>query len=120
MTAASDFLALHRGQGFVLPNAWDPGSARLLEQVEQFRTCGRNDSEIAQVGPRKVRAHAQPLNKLDAQAVVRGRVISAAHDSKKRRTCRDRWTRHRRFHKCLYTRSMRTFKKCVEQEMHGS
>jgi 2-methylisocitrate lyase-like PEP mutase family enzyme len=33
VTAASDFLALHRGQGFVLPNAWDPGSARLLEQV---------------------------------------------------------------------------------------
>ncbi len=33
MTAASDFLALHKGQGFVLPNAWDPGSARLLEQV---------------------------------------------------------------------------------------
>jgi len=29
----ADFLALHRGQGFVLPNAWDPGSARLLEQV---------------------------------------------------------------------------------------
>ena len=33
MTAVSDFLALHQGQGFVLPNAWDPGSARLLEQV---------------------------------------------------------------------------------------
>ena len=33
MTAASDFLALHHGQGFVLPNAWDPGSARILEQV---------------------------------------------------------------------------------------
>lgn len=33
MTAASDFLALHHGPGFVLPNAWDPGSARILEQV---------------------------------------------------------------------------------------
>jgi 2-methylisocitrate lyase-like PEP mutase family enzyme len=33
VTAVSDFLALHNGQGFVLPNAWDPGSARLLEQV---------------------------------------------------------------------------------------
>lgn len=33
MTAAADFLALHHGQGFVLPNAWDAGSARLLEQV---------------------------------------------------------------------------------------
>lgn len=32
MTAA-DFLALHRGPGFVLPNAWDAGSARILEQV---------------------------------------------------------------------------------------
>lgn len=33
MTAVSDFLALHHGPGFVLPNAWDPGSARILEQV---------------------------------------------------------------------------------------
>jgi 2-methylisocitrate lyase-like PEP mutase family enzyme len=30
---AADFLALHRGPGFVLPNAWDAGSARILEQV---------------------------------------------------------------------------------------
>ena len=31
---ASAFLALHRpGAGFVLPNAWDGGSARILEQV---------------------------------------------------------------------------------------
>ena len=33
MTTASDFLALHHGPGFVLPNAWDAGSARILEQV---------------------------------------------------------------------------------------
>ncbi|MCX6396538.1 MAG: isocitrate lyase/phosphoenolpyruvate mutase family protein [Propionibacteriales bacterium] len=39
MTAESDqlasgFLALHqRGAGFVLPNVWDAGSARILEQV---------------------------------------------------------------------------------------
>lgn len=33
MTAVSEFLALHHGPGFVLPNAWDPGSARTLEQV---------------------------------------------------------------------------------------
>lgn len=32
MTAA-DFLALHGGPGFVLPNAWDAGSARILEQL---------------------------------------------------------------------------------------
>lgn len=31
---AAAFLALHRpGAGFILPNAWDGGSARLLEQV---------------------------------------------------------------------------------------
>lgn len=31
---ASDFLALHRpGAGFILPNAWDGGSARILEQA---------------------------------------------------------------------------------------
>ena len=30
---AAALLALHHGQGFVLPNAWDPGSARILEQV---------------------------------------------------------------------------------------
>jgi 2-methylisocitrate lyase-like PEP mutase family enzyme len=30
---AAAFLALHAGRGFVLPNAWDPGSARILEQV---------------------------------------------------------------------------------------
>jgi 2-methylisocitrate lyase-like PEP mutase family enzyme len=33
MTAAEEFLALHHGTGFVLPNAWDAGSARILEQV---------------------------------------------------------------------------------------
>src|SRR4051812_46020452 len=31
---AADFLALHRpGAGFILPNAWDAGSAVILEQV---------------------------------------------------------------------------------------
>jgi 2-methylisocitrate lyase-like PEP mutase family enzyme len=30
---AATLLALHRGAGFVLPNAWDAGSARILEQV---------------------------------------------------------------------------------------
>jgi 2-methylisocitrate lyase-like PEP mutase family enzyme len=30
---AADFLALHAGNGFVLPNAWDAGSARILEQI---------------------------------------------------------------------------------------
>jgi len=30
---AAILLALHEGPGFVLPNAWDAGSARILEQV---------------------------------------------------------------------------------------
>src|SRR3712207_5576653 len=30
---AAAFLALHKGSGFVLPNAWDAGSARILEQI---------------------------------------------------------------------------------------
>ena len=30
---AAEFLALHAGPGFVIPNAWDAGSARILEQV---------------------------------------------------------------------------------------
>jgi len=30
---AASLLALHAGTGFVLPNAWDAGSARILEQV---------------------------------------------------------------------------------------
>ena len=30
---AAALLALHTGSGFVLPNAWDAGSARVLEQV---------------------------------------------------------------------------------------
>lgn len=30
---AAALLALHRGDGFVLPNAWDAGSARILEQA---------------------------------------------------------------------------------------
>ena len=30
---AAEFLALHSGHGFVLPNAWDAGSARILEQA---------------------------------------------------------------------------------------
>lgn len=30
---ASTLLGLHSGPGFVLPNAWDAGSARILEQV---------------------------------------------------------------------------------------
>src|SRR4051812_46811904 len=31
--AAAAFLALHTGPGFVIPNAWDAGSARILGRV---------------------------------------------------------------------------------------
>ncbi len=31
--SAAEFLALHAGPGFVIPNAWDAGSARILEQA---------------------------------------------------------------------------------------
>jgi 2-methylisocitrate lyase-like PEP mutase family enzyme len=30
---AGEFLSMHAGAGFMLPNAWDAGSARILEQV---------------------------------------------------------------------------------------
>lgn len=30
---AATLIDLHAGPGFILPNAWDPGSARILEQV---------------------------------------------------------------------------------------
>lgn len=30
---AAALRALHAGPGFVLPNAWDPGSARVLERL---------------------------------------------------------------------------------------
>ena len=33
MTGQPPSFALHTGPGFVLPNAWDAGSARILEQV---------------------------------------------------------------------------------------
>ncbi|MDR2998763.1 MAG: isocitrate lyase/phosphoenolpyruvate mutase family protein [Microbacterium sp.] len=33
LARAAAFLELHHGAGFVLPNAWDAGSARILEQV---------------------------------------------------------------------------------------
>lgn len=46
VTAAADFLALHHGQGFVLPNAWDPGSARILEQVG-FQALATTSAGIA-------------------------------------------------------------------------
>src|SRR5690349_13011350 len=30
---AAELLALHAGPGFVIPNAWDAGTARILEHV---------------------------------------------------------------------------------------
>ncbi len=39
-------LAMHAGPGFVLPNAWDAGSARILEQVG-FRAIATTSAGIA-------------------------------------------------------------------------
>lgn len=43
---AAALLALHAGPGFVLPNAWDAGSARILEQVG-FPAIGTTSAGIA-------------------------------------------------------------------------
>jgi len=43
---AAALLALHAGPGFVLPNAWDAGSARILEQVG-FPTIATTSAGIA-------------------------------------------------------------------------
>jgi 2-methylisocitrate lyase-like PEP mutase family enzyme len=44
---AAEFLALHRrGAGFILPNAWDPGSAVILEQIG-FRAIATTSAGIA-------------------------------------------------------------------------
>ena len=43
---ADTLLALHAGPGFVLPNAWDAGSARILEQVG-FPTVATTSAGIA-------------------------------------------------------------------------
>ncbi len=43
---AAALLALHAGTGFVLPNAWDAGSARILEQVG-FPAIGTTSAGIA-------------------------------------------------------------------------
>lgn len=43
---AAALLALHHGRGFVLPNAWDGGSARILEQVG-FQAIATTSAGIA-------------------------------------------------------------------------
>jgi 2-methylisocitrate lyase-like PEP mutase family enzyme len=43
---ATALLALHRGAGFVLPNAWDAGSARILAQVG-FQAIATTSAGIA-------------------------------------------------------------------------
>ena len=43
---AAALRALHAGPGFVLPNAWDAGSARILEQVG-FAALGTTSAGIA-------------------------------------------------------------------------
>jgi 2-methylisocitrate lyase-like PEP mutase family enzyme len=46
---AAVLLALHRSPGFVLPNAWDAGSARILEQVG-FPALATTSAGIAWAG----------------------------------------------------------------------
>jgi 2-methylisocitrate lyase-like PEP mutase family enzyme len=43
---AAALLAMHAGPGFVLPDAWDAGSARILEQVG-FRAIATTSAGIA-------------------------------------------------------------------------
>ncbi len=66
---AAAFLALHRpGAGFVLPNAWDGGSARILEQVG-FRAIATTSAGIAfSLG--RADAHMQGLEMLDCVARI--------------------------------------------------
>jgi 2-methylisocitrate lyase-like PEP mutase family enzyme len=46
-TRAANFLGMHdRSAGFVLPNVWDPGSARVLERVG-FRALATSSAGIA-------------------------------------------------------------------------
>ncbi len=46
---AAVLLALHRSPGFILPNAWDAGSARILEQVG-FAAVATTSAGIAWAG----------------------------------------------------------------------
>jgi hypothetical protein len=45
-TAHDRFLALHRGPGFVMPNAWDAASA-LIYRREGFEALGTSSAAIA-------------------------------------------------------------------------
>lgn len=46
MDKAGELLALHSGPGFILPNAWDAGTARILEQVG-FPSIGSTSAGIS-------------------------------------------------------------------------
>ncbi|KAA1395902.1 isocitrate lyase/PEP mutase family protein [Aeromicrobium ginsengisoli] len=66
---AATFLALHQpGAGFLLPNAWDGGSARILEQVG-FSAIATTSAGIAfSLG--RADAHMEGAEMLDCIAVI--------------------------------------------------
>ena len=70
---AASLLALHSGPGFVLPNAWDGGSARLLEQAGGLRAMLGLLLGILLAKPR-----AFDADELDA--MIRATESAKAHD----------------------------------------
>lgn len=71
MSVASDFLGLHHGDGFILPNAWDAGTARLLEQAG-FPAIATTSAGIAF-------ALGQPDATVDGDTMLEhvGRIVAA-------------------------------------------
>ena len=82
---AADFVALHEGETFIIPNPWDAGSARVLEGLgfEALATTssgfaftlGRADGETTAA---EVMAHVQALDQAmaeDERVVVLGEDV---------------------------------------------
>jgi 2-methylisocitrate lyase-like PEP mutase family enzyme len=69
---AEEFLDLHHGPGFVLPNAWDAGSARILEHVG-FPAIATTSAGIAWS------CGVSDGNRLDASTMLDhvGRIVAA-------------------------------------------
>jgi 2-methylisocitrate lyase-like PEP mutase family enzyme len=71
---AAALLGLHAGRGFVLPNAWDAGSARILEQVG-FPAIATTSAGIAWAGG------VPDGGALDRDTMLEhiGRIVAAVH-----------------------------------------
>jgi 2-methylisocitrate lyase-like PEP mutase family enzyme len=69
--SVSTFLDLHRSRGFVIPNVWDAGSARILEQVG-FGALATTSAGIAF-------SHGVPDGSLDRDEMLAavGRIVAA-------------------------------------------